>query len=624
MQTTQISNALTNGRKTRPSEWIFTAITIIALLSLPGCNNSTPPVDPSALPNAPTGVTVTNVTSNSMDVSWNKVDNAVSYKVYYFSSDNSSETESKTTINTTYTLSDLLAEKVYYIWVTSTNAYGESAKSSSKYETTLKAPVLSAPTGITASVNGPSSVTVSWNAVTGATSYDVYYGKTSATSTLATTVSSAATSYQVTGLTSSTWYYFAVRAKDGNGTSSFSTAVSATTAGIDDLPAPTNPRATANGSSSVTVSWDAVTGATSYDVFYGTTSAPTTLASNVASTSTTYTVTGLTPETLYYFRVSAKNAQGSSVPSTSVSATTASYVPQAPSAPTNVKLTVKDAYNITISWDAVTGATSYDVYSGSTAAPTDLVKNTTTTSYTDYGLSAGTKYYYSVRAKNANGVSEPSTAVSAITVPAVPTGFKAVIETGTSNVLLSWNAVQGATDYDIYYGIDSSVKYDFSSKGATSYTMKAKDFAPGTNYSFCVRAKNSFGASSKTGIASITTPITYQTIEISGGSGYQYVQLYGTYPRIYYKVTLKAGVKYKGTLDAYFTTLNPSNGYIYLDVFDASGTQVGDSVSVTSGQVSSFGYFNYTSDTELIIKVRGSSYLISGACEITFNPPTNY
>jgi len=559
-----------------------------------------------------------------MDVSWNKVDNAVSYKVYYSTSYNRSEAESKTTINTTYTLSDLLAEKIYYIWVTSTNAYGESASSSMKYETTLKASVLSAPTGITASVNGPSSVTVSWDAVTDATSYEVYYGTTSTTSTLATTVTSAVTSYKVTGLSPSTRYYFAVYAKDNNGTSPSSGAISATTAGIDDLPAPTNPSATANGSSSVTVSWDAVTGATSYDVYYGITSTPTTFAGNVASTSTTYTVTGLTPETLYYFRVYAKNAQGSSVPSTSVSATTASYVPQAPSAPTNVKLTVKDAYNITISWDAVTGATSYDVYSGSTAAPTDLVKNTTTTSYTDYGLSAGTKYYYSVRAKNANGVSEPSTAVSAITVPASPTGMKAVIETGTSNILLSWNAVQGATDYDIYYGINSSVKNNFSSKGATSYTMKAKDFAPGTKYSFCVRAKNSFGASSQTGIVSITTPITYNTIEISGGRGYQYVQLYDTYPRIYYKVTLKAGVSYKGTLSAAMKTMSPTNGYIYLDVFDALGTQVGDSTSVTSNTWSGFGSYKYASDTELTIVVRGSSNLISGTCEISFEPPTYY
>jgi hypothetical protein len=85
-----------------------------------------------------------------------------------------------------------------------------------------------------------------------------------------------------------------------------------TQAGSDTLvPAPSNP-SPANGSSGVSISptltWSASTGATSYDVYFGTSSTPS-LVTNTASTS--YTPTGpLVPGLTYYWMVVAKGSTG--------------------------------------------------------------------------------------------------------------------------------------------------------------------------------------------------------------------------------------------------------------------------------------------------------------------------
>lgn len=73
--------------------------------------------------------------------------------------------------------------------------------------------------------------------------------------------------------------------------------------------------APANGSfitaGSVTLSWSAVTGATGYDVYLGTSSSPSAvIASNVSGTSYTYSVPVTATSTTYYWYVMPKNATG--------------------------------------------------------------------------------------------------------------------------------------------------------------------------------------------------------------------------------------------------------------------------------------------------------------------------
>jgi hypothetical protein len=89
------------------------------------------------------------------------------------------------------------------------------------------------------------------------------------------------------------------------------------------------------------------------------------------------------------------------------------------SVPTGVKAAAQSSSSISISWNAVSGATGYKVYYEKGAASTSSTKNlagtTNLTSFVHTGLDANTTYYYYVKAVNSAGESGYSSSVSAKT-----------------------------------------------------------------------------------------------------------------------------------------------------------------------------------------------------------------
>ena len=84
--------------------------------------------------------------------------------------------------------------------------------------------------------------------------------------------------------------------------------------------APQNVQATA-GYGQVTISWSAVTGATSYNLYWNTAGGVTTADSQISSVTSPYDDTGLSNGTTYYYIVTAVTATGEGAPSAEVSAT---------------------------------------------------------------------------------------------------------------------------------------------------------------------------------------------------------------------------------------------------------------------------------------------------------------
>jgi hypothetical protein len=108
--------------------------------------------------------------------------------------------------------------------------------------------------------------------------------------------------------------------------------------------------------------------------------------------------------------------------STSTALTVTITAPLPPAAPTGVTASAGNA-QVALAWSASSGATSYNLYQGTSAGgegATAVQTAISGTSVTVTGLTNGTAYYFTVAAVNANGTSAASSEVSA--TPAAPSG----------------------------------------------------------------------------------------------------------------------------------------------------------------------------------------------------------
>jgi fibronectin type 3 domain-containing protein len=265
-----------------------------------------------------------------------------------------------------------------------------------------------APTNLVATP-GNAQVSLSWNASSGATSYNVKRSTTSGGpyTTIATGVT--ATNFTNTQLTNGTTFFYVVSAVNAAGESGNSNQASATPLGTPP-PAPTGLTATA-GNAQVSLTWNASSGASSYNVKRSTTSGGpfTTIATGVTSTS--FTNTGLTNGTTFFFVVSAVNSAGESGNSNQASATPQLAVPPAP---TGLTATAGNA-QVSLTWNASSGATSYNVKRSTTSGGpfTTIATGVTSTSFTNTGLTNGTTFFFVVSAVNSAGESGNSNQASA-------------------------------------------------------------------------------------------------------------------------------------------------------------------------------------------------------------------
>jgi hypothetical protein len=111
--------------------------------------------------------------------------------------------------------------------------------------------------------------------------------------------------------------------------------------------------------------------------------------------------------------ITAKSTDGSNITSAACAVTVTAAPVGTPSAPAGLTATSGVA-EIDLSWSASTGATSYYILRSTTSGgPYTAVMVTTGTSYSEFGLVAGTKYYYVAQAANATGISGYPSEISA-------------------------------------------------------------------------------------------------------------------------------------------------------------------------------------------------------------------
>jgi len=200
---------------------------------------------------------------------------------------------------------------------------------------------------------------------------------------------------------------------------------------------------------------------------------------------------------------------------------TASFNLNIPPVPTGVSCSTASASQINVSWNASSGADDYLVYrcTGDGCTPTSNTYTTSSTSWSNTGLSAGTVYRYRVRARNAVGTSGYSSTVTCITVPATPSGLSCATAS-PSQINVSWNSVTGASDYLVYRCTGSTCTPSTLVRTQSSTSWSNTGLSANTTYRYRVRAQNSGGTSSYSSIATCTTAASnYSLVVNKDGTG---------------------------------------------------------------------------------------------------------
>ena len=144
---------------------------------------------------------------------------------------------------------------------------------------------------------------------------------------------------------------------------------------------------------------------------------------------------------------------------------------------------------VKITWGKIKGADCYRVYRKTSKRDWEYLDSTKNTHFTDKTAKSGTKYYYSVRAKNEAGLSSRSNSLSkyylADTTLKTPSSTK-------KGIVLKWGKVTGAEGYKVYRKTGSgSYEKIATVKGSTKVTYTDKKAKKGKTYTYKIKAYKS-------------------------------------------------------------------------------------------------------------------------------------
>ena len=228
--------------------------------------------------------------------------------------------------------------------------------------------------------------------------------------------------------------------------------------------------------------WTAVDGANRYYVYRSTTKDGT--YSFLGSTANlNYTDSAANAGTTYYYKIKAGIVNGAKSASSAAVAVTCRCA----------RPVVKPSYVGTsgkpyIYWSAVDGAGKYYVYRSTSKNGTyEYIGYTAKTNYTDSKAVAGTTYYYKVKAISKVRSTANSSLSAAVAVTCRCARPSVKITTSNGSPRLTWNAVAGASQYEVYRATSKNGSYTkmFTTSNLSYTNTSAK---AGTTYYYKVKA----------------------------------------------------------------------------------------------------------------------------------------
>ncbi len=452
---------------------------------------------------------------SKIDVSWSTVAGTDNYDLWRFEQTEGWVQVADGQTGTAYADSSVDIGKNYIYQVQAHGTLGAGAWSAQQ-SATVPRTAPSMPVNLRASP-GDAQVILTWteplyNGGSIVTGYQYRYqesgGTWSSWTDTSPTLSRAAT---LSSLTNGTAHNLEVRAQNAIGDGAVATASATPMSTVPGTPQ--NLRSTRIGPTEVDLAWDAVAGATGYEIQRRVNAGNWVSLTGVSGTS--HTDTGLDPSTSYDYQILASNSSGSS--SWSGALTVSTLAPQVPAAP--VLTASADGFTITLGWtapnDGGAAISSYEIeYStdGSTWSTLEPAAAATATSYEDANLPGGTVRYYQIRAINSVGDGAWSASMSAEVAPAAPVlsaepGWLGT--PGAPTVVLTWT--QGGDAEVTSYRIDklddqSNWAMEVSLPGSTD-PLRYRDtgLTPSTVHTYRIIAINAAGESGESNSAAATT-----------------------------------------------------------------------------------------------------------------------
>ena len=371
---------------------------------------------------------------------------------------------------------------------------------------------LATPSGLSVS-NTIASLTLKWNAVKGATGYEIYRAGTDGKYSKITTVTS--TSYVDTSVKNNTQYSYRIKAYNTACTSAFSTAASLKKTQISV----SNLKADANGSK-VQLSWTGgVTGAEGYVIYRRTEGGS--YAEIGRTSGNTYSDT-ISAGIKYYYAVAVYSGSRTEDKCPEVGVM---YL----ATPSGLSVSNTIA-SLTLKWNAVKGATGYEIYRAGTDGKYSKITTVTSTSYVDTSVKNNTQYSYRIKAYNTACTSAFSTAASLKKTQISVSNLKA--DANGSKVQLSWTGgVTGAEGYVIYRRTEGG---SYAEIGRTSGNTYSDTISAGIKYYYAVAVYSGSRTEDKcpevgvmylaepavTGASNITSGVQVKWSKVTGATGY--------------------------------------------------------------------------------------------------------
>jgi fibronectin type 3 domain-containing protein len=428
--------------------------------------------------------------TDKVRVTWDSVPGASSYTIYWSDSETGNRWVLGTISGTAYDNTSAGPGILHYYWI----AACEESRCSDYSNHDIGYRALLPPGSVSASDGThPDRVRITWNAVTGATSYNVWWA------------ASATGPRWMLGISTNTVYdhtytspgpdipqYYWVVACNGPRCSGLSDHDSGYR-GCDPPAAPDGLEATDGRlRDKVQLTWTGVAGAVKYEVYR----APSlegerTMLGEVTSAS--YDDTSAVPDTTYYYWVTACDSCGCSDLSTYDTGFRGGACADPPTPPSNVQAS-DGTYvgKVQVTWGAVAGADEYELFrSDSATGVKRLLGYATGTSFGDATAAPATTYHYWVKACSEScgcgDFGNSDTGYRSCDPPAAPSNLQASDGLYSDEVRLTWNSVSNTDHYEVYRATSAEgEKAKLGEPSSAAYDDTTA--SPGTTYHYWVTA----------------------------------------------------------------------------------------------------------------------------------------